>query len=191
MPDAQREAIASLKYGAATKTSLQLDRVTWRKRGQPRAFGTPLPIGAVWDGNEDHGTARRSAGARGRNASSRRAGILTLLAGGRASAATRALLADGGPSRILRELTWLDLKDAELIAWDSVTWEKDPWSRGGYACFDTQFTPASRAWLARPFGRIFFAGEHTSLRWQGYMNGAVETGLRAAEEVAAHARAVG
>ena len=40
-----------------------------------------------------------------------------------------------------------------------------------------------RYWLARPFGRVFFAGEHTSLRWQGYMNGAVETGLRAAEEV--------
>ena len=42
--------------------------------------------------------------------------------------------------------------------------------------------------LARPFDRIFFAGEHTSLRWQGYMNGAVETGLRAAEEVARHVR---
>ena len=49
--------------------------------------------------------------------------------------------------------------------------------------------PSLRYWLARPFGRVFFAGEHTSLRWQGYMNGAVETGLRAAEEVAAHDRA--
>jgi monoamine oxidase len=27
------------------------------------------------------------------------------------------------------------------------------------------------------------AGEHTSKTWQGYMNGAVESGLRAAEEV--------
>jgi monoamine oxidase len=30
---------------------------------------------------------------------------------------------------------------------------------------------------------VFFAGEHTSTKWQGYMNGAVESGLRAAEEV--------
>jgi monoamine oxidase len=97
-------------------------------------------------------------------------------------------LAEGGPARILRELTWLDLRNTELIAWNSVSWENDPWSRGGYACFDTQFTPRLRPWLARPFGRVFFAGEHTSLRWQGYMNGAVETGLRAAEEVAAHVR---
>jgi monoamine oxidase len=40
-------------------------------------------------------------------------------------------------------------------------------------------------WLARPHGRIVCAGEHTSFRWQGYMNGAVESGLRAAAEVRA------
>jgi monoamine oxidase len=34
---------------------------------------------------------------------------------------------------------------------------------------------------------LFFAGEHTSFAWQGYMNGAIETGRRAAAEVdAAH-----
>jgi monoamine oxidase len=30
-----------------------------------------------------------------------------------------------------------------------------------------------------------FAGEHTSIKWQGYMNGAVESGRRAAFEIAA------
>jgi monoamine oxidase len=34
-------------------------------------------------------------------------------------------------------------------------------------------------------GRIFFAGEHTSAKWQGYMNGAVASGLRATEEITA------
>ena len=108
-----------------------------------------------------------------------------LARGGGASAATREMLAAEGPSRIVRELSWLNLKNTELLAWTSLSWEHEPWSRGGYAFFDTQFPPSLRYWLARPFGRIFFAGEHTSLRWQGYMNGAVETGLRAAEEVAA------
>jgi monoamine oxidase len=173
LPEDQRDATAHLRYGAATKTALQFNRAPWRKRRKPRAYGTSLPIGAVWDGNEEQ------AG---------QAGILTLLAGGGASAATRAMLDAGGPARIVRELTWLDLSSTELIGWDSVSWENDPWSRGGYAYFDTHFTPRLRTWLARPFGRIFFAGEHTSLRWQGYMNGAVETGLRAAEEVAAAVR---
>ena len=166
LPEPQREAIATLRYGAATKTALQFDRAPWRKRGVPRAFGTALPIGAVWDGNEDH-----------------KGNILTLLAGGGASAATQAMLAADGPSRIVREMSWLNFTRTTLTAWASMSWEHEPWSRGGYAFFDTQFPPSLRYALARPFDRIFFAGEHTSVRWQGYMNGAVETGLRAAEEV--------
>ena len=177
LPDLQRQATSSVKYGAATKTALQFSDAPWRKRGKPRAFGSALAIGAVWDGNEEQ-TGRRDT----------RGGILTLLAGGGASHATQEMLAAEGPSRIVRELSWLKLNHSELIAWTSVSWEHERWSRGGYAFFDPQFPPSLRYWLARPFGRVFFAGEHTSLRWQGYMNGAVETGLRAAEEVAALTR---
>ena len=70
-------------------------------------------------------------------------------------------------------------------AWRQIVWESDPFARGGYAFFDPAFDPSLRAWLARPCGRLFFAGEHTSLQWQGYMNGAVESGRRAAAEIAA------
>jgi monoamine oxidase len=171
MPDLQREAIATLRYGAATKTALQFERAVWRARGKHRAFGTSLPIGAVWDANEEQQGA---------------SGILTLLAGGGASEATYRMLDSGGADRIVRELTWLNLEKTRLLAWDSVTWERDPWAGGGYAFFHAGFTPVHRAWLARPCGRVFFAGEHTSTQGQGYMNGAVETGLRASEEVAAH-----
>jgi monoamine oxidase len=34
-------------------------------------------------------------------------------------------------------------------------------------------------------GNCFFAGEHTSIDFQGYLNGAVETGQRAAGEILA------
>lgn len=176
LPPLQHQAVSTLKYGAATKTALQFNHARWRRPGKPRAFGSSLPIGAVWDANEEPPIAAKT-------------GILTLLAGGSASAATRQMLAAEGPSRLVRELSWLNLKTTELTAWTSISWEGERWSRGGYAFFDPQFAPALRYWLARPFGRVFFAGEHTSLRWQGYMNGAVETGLRAAEEVGARARA--
>jgi monoamine oxidase len=36
--------------------------------------------------------------------------------------------------------------------------------------------------LARPEGRVHFAGDHTSA-WSGWMQGALESGLRAAREV--------
>jgi monoamine oxidase len=42
-----------------------------------------------------------------------------------------------------------------------------------------------RDWLPRSFLRVAFAGEHTSFRWQGYMNGAIESGKRAATEIRA------
>ena len=127
----------------------------------------------MWDGNEEQHSGRAEAIADG-----------ILLAGGGASAATREMLAAEGPSRIVRELSWLNLKNTELAGMDVVELGARTWSRGGYAFFDTQFPPSLRYWLARPFDRIFFAGEHTSLRWQGYMNGAVETGMRAAERSA-------
>lgn len=70
-----------------------------------------------------------------------------------------------------------------VLASQIVTWETDPWAQGGYAVFKPSYDPELREWLGRPHGRVFFAGEHTSWRWQGYMNGAVESGLRVAQEV--------
>jgi monoamine oxidase len=170
LPSQQHDAFARLKYGRATKTLLQFSKRFWRAPGRPRAFGSALPIGALWEGNEEQ---------RGR------AGILALIAGGSASDATQEIVAKDGPAGLVNALEWLGSKNAELLASRQIVWEQDPWARGGYAFFDPAFDPALRAWLARPFGRVFFAGEHTSIRWQGYMNGAVESGRRAAAEIAA------
>lgn len=184
LPPTQRSAVIGLAYGAATKTALQFDRAAWRTKGTLSGFGTPLPIGAVWDGNEE----QRGGPPNARPAM--RPGVLSLLAGGRASAATQHILANGGPTALAHQLTWLPLAKTTLIASATMSWEHERWSRGGYAFFDKSFPAAHRATLAHPFDRVFFAGEHTSQRWQGYMNGAVETGLRAAEELLARIRSV-
>jgi monoamine oxidase len=72
-----------------------------------------------------------------------------------------------------------------VVGCHHLSWNADPWARGGYAFFDPGFNPELRAWLARRCDSLFFAGEHTSLQWQGYMNGAIESGHRAAAEIAA------
>lgn len=174
LPAQQHDAIARLKYGKATRTLLQFSSRFWRAAGRPRAFGSELPFGAVWEANEDQ---------RGRP------GILALLAGGSASDATQTIVAKSGMRGLATSLDWLGSGDAELLRSQQVVWEADPWARGGYAYFDPAFDPSLRQWLARPFGRLFFAGEHTSFRWQGYMNGAVESGRRAAAEIEAVHRA--
>jgi len=172
LPTPQHQAITSLAYGRATKTLLQFERRFWRGAGTPRAFGSPLPFGAVWEGNEEQAATP---------------GILSLLAGGGASGATQTAIASDGIARFAESFSWLGSGPARLIASRHVVWESDPFARGGYAFFSASFDPALREWLARPAGRLFFAGEHTSLRWQGYMNGAVESGRRAALEIRASA----
>jgi monoamine oxidase len=115
--------------------------------------------------------------------SSRSPRHLTLLAGGAVSDATKAMLAAEGADGFAPQLGFFRLGGARLIASRSVTWEDDPWARGAYAFFDASFPPSASRLLALPWKRVFFAGEHTSTKWQGYMNGAVESDLRAAEEV--------
>lgn len=70
-------------------------------------------------------------------------------------------------------------------------WAADEWSRGCYGGYLqpsgwTQFGAA----LREPIGRLHWAGAETATRWAGYMDGAVRSGERAADEVLAaeHAR---
>ena len=169
LPEPQQDAISHLRYGCATRLLLQFDRRFWNKRGRPKAFGTDLPTGAVWDGNEQQ---------RGRP------GILSFLAGGNASKELQDILHAEGAAGVVARIDWLG-KPSTLLRSQTVAWDHDPWARGGYAYFDPGFDPLWRAWLARPAGRIVFAGEHTSVKSQGYMNGAIESGLRAAAEISA------
>src|SRR6185436_17981294 len=113
----------------------------WRKRGRPNAFGSDQSIGAVWDGNEHQKGP---------------AGILSLLAGGRASDELQTIWKNGGTRAVAARLSWLGTPAPILVA-RTISWEHDPWARGGYAYFDPSFDPTLRDWLARPAGRIVFA----------------------------------
>ena len=168
-PPQWREAIARIRMGPATRMLLQFERPFWRRKGLPSLHASDQPTGAVWDGNEQQ---------RGGP------GILSLLAGGGASAELAALIKRGGPEAVVQRLGWLG-KPGQLLASHLVRWDEDEWAGGGYVYFERGFDPLLRDWLARPFGRVVFAGEHTSVRWQGYVNGAVESGQRAAAEVQA------
>lgn len=166
LPPPQRHALRSLKLGAATRLLLQFDRRFWRRPGRASLYGSNQDFGAVWDGNEEQ---------RGN------AGILSFLAGGGASAQLQAVLDRRGPLDVANRLAWLG-QPGQLLHARAIQWEADPWAGGGYAFFDPAFDPSLRAWLSRPAGRVLFAGEHTSHKWQGYMSGAIETGQRAAAE---------
>lgn len=64
----------------------------------------------------------------------------------------------------------------------SKCWDEDEWSRGAYAWFKPGQMISLMPYIARPEGRVYFAGEHTSA-WFGFMQGALESGIRAAREI--------
>jgi monoamine oxidase len=71
-------------------------------------------------------------------------------------------------------------------AWIEMNWSAERWTRGCYVGFTApgvllDYGPAIRA----PVGRIHWAGSETSDYWNGYMDGAVRSGERAAGEVLA------
>ena len=62
-------------------------------------------------------------------------------------------------------------------------WQRDPWTRGAYALYRPGQWFGIRPVLQEPHGKILFAGEHLA-DWQGFMEGAVNTGEEAAAELA-------
>ena len=64
-----------------------------------------------------------------------------------------------------------------------VNWIQYPYTKGSYSCYKTgQWTTIAGEEI-KPNGNVFFAGEHCSRNFQGFMNGGAETGRMAAEEI--------
>jgi monoamine oxidase len=70
------------------------------------------------------------------------------------------------------------------LAYAETDWGAEIYSRGGYAGVPVPGMILDHGTaLAEPVGRIHWAGAETASAWNGYMEGAVESGERAAREV--------
>jgi monoamine oxidase len=73
---------------------------------------------------------------------------------------------------------------AHPIFYTDKCWTEEEWTRGCYVGLMapntlTHFGPHLRT----PFGNVHFAGTETADRWNGYLDGAIQSGYRAAAEV--------
>ena len=164
-------AIRELGMGRNCKLQLQFDTRAW----QPLKSTAETRVDDVFQTSWE--VTRAQPG---------RSGIVNCFSGG--STATRA--GEGEIEERAREA--LAMLDAALPGTAAHyngrairnAWERYPWTRGSYALFKPgQYSTLNGALDTRE-GRVHFAGEHTSADWQGYMNGGVESGQRAAREVA-------
>jgi monoamine oxidase len=165
---AKRQAVRELAYTSVTRVYLQSRRKFWVGEGAALLATTDLPIMSCLDGPSGHPGPR---------------GILeSYMAGPRARLAA-ALSEDERLAFALAEMekVFPGLRQ-HYEGGASHCWDHDEWARGSFAWFRPGQMRSLLPHLAAAEGRIHFAGEHTSA-WSGWMQGALESGNRAAREV--------
>ena len=136
------------------------------------------PMFTTWESSSSDGSA------------SDRMSVITVYSGGRVGAGYDPSQPHGpAPERVV---------DSTLAAIDEVipgvraafngrswldSWVDDPWAGGSYAAYLPGQYSSFAGTIGAADGSIHFAGEHTSSFSQGFLNGAVESGGRAAVEV--------
>ncbi|MGW0953496.1 flavin monoamine oxidase family protein [Streptomyces sp. NPDC001212] len=79
--------------------------------------------------------------------------------------------------------------DLEIVATTGHNWAKDEFSQGTWSMFRPHQTVARLSELQATEGRVFFAGSDLANGWNGFIDGAIESGIRAGRDV--HARHFG
>ncbi|MCB0675160.1 MAG: FAD-dependent oxidoreductase [Saprospiraceae bacterium] len=183
MPAAKRRSIDELGYGANNKLILGLKARPWRTVDPPKAgFIYTDTINNGWDsGHMQNGNSGPTG--------------FTIFLGGKTSLEVaqtarelrkREEVADRYVQYFLGELDKAlpGTKEQFLGMHKAALWTNNPFVQASYACYRPgQWTDIS-GWEMEPVGRVYFAGEHCSDAFQGYMNGGAETGRQVAETIA-------
>jgi len=74
--------------------------------------------------------------------------------------------------------------DAEVIESFGYDWNRDPYARGTWCMYRPNVLTQDLRELQRPEGNVHFAGSDIANGWRGFIDGAIESGLRAAHQVA-------
>ncbi len=172
----KRRAIAELGYGTNAKLMTGWSKRAWRlEHGSTGTVMTDAGFQVAWE------TSRAQNGT---------AGVLTNFTGGaeglavgRGTPAERATELAARLDTVFRGIS-SHHRPQEAVRFH---WPTNPWTRGSYACYRTGQITAFGGAEGEREGGVFFAGEHTSSDFQGFMEGACESGERAAKEVLAAA----
>jgi monoamine oxidase len=158
--------------GTLIKVAAVYQRPFWRDAGLTgTAVSTDGFVNATFDDSPESGTP----------------GVVFGFVGGDNARAFRRLSGDARRSAVLNQFVqFFGPQAANAIDYLETDWSTERWTRGcpvGIPSLGTMtaFGPA----LRRPVGKIHWAGTETSTYWNGYMDGAVRSGERAAAEVLA------
>jgi monoamine oxidase len=168
LPDGHRRMVNELSYGAVTKVLIEYRQRFWDERHWNGRLVTDAPIGYTW-----HATSHLEG----------KRGILTAYTGGGPGARLASLSDEERIRLAVAEIEKVFPGSSDLIECTAtVAWPNEPYTRGSYAALAPGEVTAHWKTLFEPAGRLFFAGEHAT-DIQGFMEGAVESGQRAARTI--------
>ncbi|MBB1284587.1 FAD-dependent oxidoreductase [Flavisolibacter sp. BT320] len=170
LPDWKTNAIQNLGYGTNAKLFLGFSDRVWRRQGHSAYVFTDSHIQTGWDNTQlQEGTA----------------GGFTVYQGG----IKGVQLGEGSPQaqapKFVAQLEklWPGCAASYTGVAKRMQWPDYTYAKGSYACYTVGQYTTIRGAEGKAVGNLFFAGEHCSAYFQGFMNGAAETGRMAAEEV--------
>ncbi|ART69237.1 monoamine oxidase [Mycobacterium dioxanotrophicus] len=176
LPPSRNRWMERSPMGEVSKIHTVYDRPFWRERGlsgQATVYGD-RNVGVVFDNSPEAGEA----------------GVLVSFAYGDRQRRWAALPPAERRADILATLGAIFGDEAtNPLAYTEKSWPEDRWAHGGYAA-----NPAPGVWVEHgatgwraPCGRIHWAGSETASVWNGYIDGAIASGQRAADEIIAAA----
>ncbi len=177
---AKAHAIRMLNYDSSTKVLARTARRFWET--DDGIFGggtfTDLPTGSTYYPSDN-------AGAKDPRVSAAPGVMLASYSWGQTARRLASLAHEPRSAVVLRHLARVHPQLAQpgvVQGTASWSWDNHPFSSGAFAWFlPGQHTTLHR-YIVAPEGRVFFAGEHASLT-HTWMQGALESGLRATREL--------
>lgn len=187
----KRSAIQNLGYGTNTKVITAMRGQPWRLRGLSGATMGDTRYGVTWDSSRPDVEAARTDPA---------VGVLTQFRGGAGAVAACMAQDTGSADAALAAIAQVmaaatphagafdgaQLAALRIAAPVYANWAVSPVALGSYACYRSgQWTAFGGSEGAAEPGapKLVFSGEHTAQEAQGYLEGAVESGVRAAREL--------
>jgi monoamine oxidase len=181
LPPAQRHAIRREPLGSNSKIQLQCSRRVWNADGWTGNLYTDGIVQGGWETTIDQPGAP---------------GILIALPGGAVGAdigRRYRLRSYFGPAPATMAADFIDDFETNFPGVKAAfngrayyTWSSgDPHVGGAYSYLKVGQYTAFNGTQGRRHGNLHFAGEHTSVNFQGYMEGALRSGYRCAAEIRA------
>jgi monoamine oxidase len=157
------------QLGHSVKYLASVSRRVWHESSQAPEAVTDGPISLTWE--PTRGSTQGSA-------------VLSSFSSGEAADHLHSLRGAALKQVVLSELEGLYPGfEGAFVAGRFLDWPADEWTRAGYSFPAPGETTTRVKRLREPFGALIVAGEHTSSRFPGYMEGALESGVRAASMV--------